>query len=55
MTTEILIFMLYNKVIGHEFLKTCEEVLPNISNHPRPFFKGFFYLSQALEQCKANI
>ena len=35
--------------------KTWEEVLPYISNHPRPFFKGFYNLTQALDQCKTNL
>ena len=31
------------------------EVLPNISNHPRPIFKGFYNITQALDQCKTNL
>ena len=42
---------------GHKtsILKTWEEVLPYISNHPKPFFKGFYNLTQALDQCKTNL
>ena len=35
--------------------KTWEEILPYISNHPRPFLKEFYYLTQALDQCKINL
>ena len=40
--------------------KTCifkiwEEVLHYISNNPRPFFKGFYNLTLALDQCKTNL
>ena len=32
---------------GHKtrIFKMWEEVFPNISNHPRPFFKGFYDLT----------
>ena len=42
---------------GHKtgIFKTWEEVLPYISNHPIPFFKGFYNLTQALDQCKTNL
>ena len=42
---------------GHKtgIFKTWEEVLPYISNHPRSFFKGFYNLTQALDQCKTNL
>ena len=42
---------------GHktDIFETWEEVLSNISNHPRPFFKGFYNLTQTLDQCKINL
>ena len=50
-------FNFYVVYQGHrtKIFKTWEEVLPNISNHPRPSFKGIYDLSQALDQCKTNI
>ena len=50
-------FSFYVIYQGHEIevFKTWEEVLPNISNHPTPFFKGFYDLIQALDQYKSNI
>ena len=35
--------------------KTWEKVLPYISNHPRPFPRGFYNLTHALDQCKTNL
>ena len=48
-------FMLSTKVIKHAFFKTWEEVPSYISNHPGPFFKGFYHLTHALDQCKTNL
>ena len=31
------------------------SIFPYISNRPRPFFKGFYNLTQALDQCKTNL
>ena len=51
------IFCFYVIYQGHKtsIFKTWEEVLNYISNHPRPFFKGFYNLTHALEQCKTNL
>ena len=50
-------FIFYVIYQGHKtnIFKTWEEVLPYISNHPRPFFKCFYNLTQALDQCKKKI
>ena len=50
-------FSFYVIYQGHKtsIFKTWEEVLPYISNHPRPFFKGFYNLTHALDQCKINL
>ena len=50
-------FIFYVIYQGHKtcIFKTWKEVLPYISNHPRPFFKGFYNLTQALDQCKTNL
>ena len=50
-------FSFYVIYQGHKtgIFKTWEEVLPYISNHPKPFFKGFYNLTQALDQCKTNL
>ena len=50
-------FSFYVIYQGHKMgmFKTWEEILPYISNHPRPFLKEFYYLTQALDQCKINL
>ena len=50
-------FSFYVIYQGHKtcILNTWEEVIPYISNHPRPFFKGFYNITQTLDQCKTNL
>ena len=50
-------FSFYVIYEGHKTgnFKTREENFPYISNHHRPFFKGFYNLTQTLDQCKTNL
>ena len=55
MVVQILISMLFTKAIEQEYLKYGKKffiIFQIILDH---FFKGFYELSQVLDQCKTNI